>query len=850
MKIVPALCTLLILLCLGRSQYCPRQVMESYFLEGLLMPDESTVPFCPSIKNNCCTPDDMIAVYNKYETELLPKLGEMKDKLLMQIKSTLKLHNSVTKLSNVTFTDPTQEKFCKDKLEAVKNFNMHELLENLQNSFHGSFKYHAKNHKAFLCVFCDYDALKELILPTQTAPVESKMCHLALLETKEFLTEQNVDLVAYFKQLQEALDCLLFEKKFSLPFAFGFQEKLSDDFESCFEELTPDEMNDSCKELCGQLRLGAVSPVFQGDFLFLKRANIFFRAQMSFIKYKANTKAFNPVEYLNKVNKQNEIVRFFNVTDKKAEFRNSYQKPSKFLGLHDSEVADKNPTLGNCNFTKYMADLKNGVTDLPSRIKYRSFTYAQWYANVYLPLCTQKTSGDPTEPVDGRYRVGDTNHVNDLRTYLSSNLDLYQAAKFLTNTTDDVAGAGAALMGGGKQGGAQPATPKRALKAPRSGAAKQAKGTKRKGRKALKKEVSKKAHKRSKQLIAAKQLKAAKATVAKKGKATVVKKGKKLAQKQHSKRQKGAAENLLRKAKKLSRRKHKRSALAAGKKHSKSKAQRKLVDSVVPEKELIAEITEAVEEKLKRKEQLKRHQRRLRVLEETAGEEGAWGVPELHGRVLLEDFVDPRAIEDPQAFFTKWFDSIVFRLNATSLMIHPNVENYPDISDFNTVAVTGQGIDMQDYTNTINFDLSMAEVSRIIQEGSSTEDKLEPEVTLILKACTDKMRLKIEISLEEVYSPSIEKGYFSRDDRDALRLSPKFDKSESFEQVDYKYFSKRVKDRLEHVVSDSFLVQPKISKKQTPLPASYFQDASKEGSAESGSGSRGRGRGSGRKAIL
>jgi hypothetical protein len=816
MKIVPILIAMLTLMSSTESQFCPRRLMESYFLEGLLLPDETPVPFCPSIKSNCCTPEDMINVYNKFENELKPKLEETHEKYLRSIKRLSLMHQRVMKLKDRKYSDPKQEGFCKKKLKEVKKFKMISMTDSLRLFYKPSFKYRSKIHKSLICLFCDYNALKEFNLPTKSIPVETKLCHFTLLENKEYLTQHSVLLVEYFMKMQEALDCLLDEKKFGEPFVFGYEQKLRLDFMGCFNELTPDEMNETCQDLCKLITVGSISPVFDGDYWFVERAVSFMNSQIETIIYKRKNTPPNLIEKLKEFN-NNDVVKFFNVTSKRKQFTSKFNNPSRFIGFHDEEVATKNPTDINCNFTAFLLDLEKKANNLQTRVKHESATYSNWYANFYIPLCTVKTANDTTEPADGRFRLGDRNYVNDERLYTSSDLDLVKVAKVMTNTTE----LGLDSLGGNDT----EAAPKRRL----GGSGKKQKGTAKKTAQRVSKTKGKANQKEvlvKKSKVDKKNLKTNKKT--KMNKKSVSKKSKKDKHERKLKPKTRVSKNLLHSAKKASK-KNKRKTQKSRKngKQMKKKPQRHLEDSGVKNEKLIDKIAEAVEEKIESKVKLMKRKQTLRVLEELRKEDEMLGGHITGGRVLQEEFVDPRLKENPEEYYKMLFDSITFLLNSTSSQIHPNLANFPVISEFQIAPAKGQGLDAQDYLATMNFEMTVTELRKTITDGASAEDNLDWEVSRIVTMCSDKMMDRVVLNLDNDYSASISKEFLSKDDNDAAGKTGFYDKAENFE-IGSRFFSSRVKDQLEFVVNNSFLFQSKISKSKTPMPKSYFTEGPTE----------------------
>jgi len=87
-----------------------------------------------------------------------------------------------------------------------------------------------------------------------------------------------VDLVVYIKLLQKYLDCALYDKFYDFPFLWETRNKLLRTTKGCVDAVrkTLNKQIPECANLCNKLRIGAFSPVFEGDYNFINRVAGYF----------------------------------------------------------------------------------------------------------------------------------------------------------------------------------------------------------------------------------------------------------------------------------------------------------------------------------------------------------------------------------------------------------------------------------------------------------------------------------------------------------------------------------------------------------------------------------------------
>lgn len=316
MKTLAIFFTAVLLFAHSSPDFCKKTLMSAYFLDGLLIPTKTKVPLCPSLKNNCCTSKDVIKIFDKFNNILKPRLRDFKLKFEASLLEIEKMQQEIFRIVQKTTWQGEQQGFCAPSYAKFANFPFMELMIDLRKGFLSSFDYFDKLHQSYLCTFCDYDVQSQIMLSTQTMVVDDTVCLNSLNINRHFLTAQNIRLTQFYQIVHQHLSCLLYETNFNLPFIYGTQDDLLQDFTSCFAVLSNDSLDPKCKPLCNNLFLGGTSPVFEGNYLFISRANFFYNDMISIIQTKQNATSFDPMAALQVMNLQNDVVKFFNVPNK------------------------------------------------------------------------------------------------------------------------------------------------------------------------------------------------------------------------------------------------------------------------------------------------------------------------------------------------------------------------------------------------------------------------------------------------------------------------------------------------------------------------------------------------------
>lgn len=342
-----------------KADFCSTQLMKAYSLEGLLKPDKHRVPFCPEIQQNCCTEQDIVSVYDKYYDVLLPKMEELKEQFNNQVKHLEKLHERIIRLEQKDDYIGEQRGFCQNTLKNFTDFPFQSMTHSLREGFHISQDIFESIHESFLCVFCDFELQKNIILETMQIGQDGAVCLEVLSKNTDFMLTSNVKLVNFYKSVQNYLDCQLIRGRFNFPFLFGLMADMQEDVTECYKKFDPAVMSDSCRNVCGHFRLGAISPIFEGNVYFMDEATTYFDNIITLIETKNNNTAFNPINALNELNEPIHGIRFFQIPDKRQRRMDAFRDlPNRHVGdiwggqgvvRNDLRPYDENPDVEDEN---------------------------------------------------------------------------------------------------------------------------------------------------------------------------------------------------------------------------------------------------------------------------------------------------------------------------------------------------------------------------------------------------------------------------------------------------------------------------------------------------------------------
>lgn len=148
------------------------------------------------------------------------------------------------------------------------------MIKKLEQGFIKSKKSFLDYHKSFYCLLCDQKAHLLIDLEMRKISVDSRNCVSKLRDNKEYLKALNIDLINYLEDMQAHLDCAYYEEHFDFPFLFKYEEQFKSEALKCLNKFDPEnnEVDKSCMNLCGTLKIGGISEHFEGTLSFLKKA--------------------------------------------------------------------------------------------------------------------------------------------------------------------------------------------------------------------------------------------------------------------------------------------------------------------------------------------------------------------------------------------------------------------------------------------------------------------------------------------------------------------------------------------------------------------------------------------------
>ena len=900
--------------------FCKKTLMSAYFLDGLLIPTLSKVPLCPSLKNNCCTSKDVIKIFDKFNNILKPRLRDFKLKFEASLLEIEKMQQLILRIVQKNTWQGEQQGFCAPSYAKFVNYPFAELMIDLRKGFMSSFDYFDKLHQSYLCTFCDYDAQSQILLSTQTMVVDGTVCLNSLNTNRHFLAAQNIRLTQFYQIVHQHLSCLLYETNFNIPFIYGTQADLLQDFTSCFAVLSNDSLDPKCKPLCNNLFLGGTSPVFEGNYLFISRANFFYNDMISIIQTKQNATSFDPMAALQLMNSQNDVVKFFNVPNKTVTRTKAFKSRNNNFPVREKNQDDvfrndlsryvPNPddedddSTGSEDVYKNRAGTRmdqfiktrvsrrrrfptvrsKGTRRKPS--KQTSVLVANWKkraaaagnflrqtqpegtgVNVVrnnlilldrklkqekrnlkkMKVLQKKSKSISVLNIDGTFTMlenGDSlsNGITNNNGVLFKNGEPLETKipiskmnppiKYLKEVVLQISKS----LPTKKKENIQTKTGKkltRELLAKPIGNAKKEKVDK--PNKELRKVVARidsnnkqtekiEVKKRqgfiseNKEQVASKNDRSLQKTIvsaSKKHDAQIPetqKVGSKITESDKSVFSSPVTQNLIKIDQvKSPQQKEKKESISflLGKK-SIPTDERKLLNKM-------AKIIDTQFQKKQSKTVKPRRQRfspklmHKRILKEFFHDEPASFHRIKNGRILKETDpdIDPMAVLYPSAYYSALYDSFLFLQNTTSQEIYKNNINVPDLIYFKRTFVSNQGINTDSYVASLNFEVSRNQLLVLIK-GKTNLDPLDSTMLAIINSTSTNFLSIVMTSLAKEFTIIIQPEYFSKDDKDWLRMEPVYENQELLDTIDYQFFDDRFVSKIQNHMTTPFVQSKRI----------------------------------------
>jgi len=807
------------------SDFCKKSLMNAYNLDGLLEPNHQKNPLCPTIKNNCCTTGDILKVYDKFTNHLKPKLAEYKDKFGQSVRKLKRLHAEVTRLKARQDWQGNQKLYCQSSLEELLRFDFHEMADELRVGFVHAQDYFTKVHTGFLCIFCDYDAQAEIMLSTQTVGVDSGICLDVLNQLKDFLILQNILLVDYLKRVQKFLDCLFFDDKYNLPFTFGQQDMLATDFAGCFEKLTPDSLDKLCEPLCGQLRFGAISPVFEGHLFLILRATDAYTDMVKAIKMKQSMTPFDPLGALQKINQARGSMVFLNMQKKREARLAVMNKSSNKFGVAENNLDDifRND-ISNYPATRREDNIDSHAENNPDTLLENNVRgWDPYYRQIY----------DPNSAIN---RAAANQTANALRNIagspqggLGNNTQWNQG-----NGTNNSTNLTTRWMKKMRKLG-QSKSWKEHLKARRLSNAKaipvmEADGTMimlhngqslsngMTNSNGVLTRHGKPITFRERKLVQIKHKPVPRKAMAQKKDKLAIKKAEKAARKVLAAKKAEEKDELKKITAKLEQKLGKKVSLTvsptAADVLEKDAIKTLLGKKNIPvaEEKLLERMAKVIDSQFTAKKKAVKSKRHVRLLEELMAEEDELvTLSHSRGRILSATTGDPKMLLDPIAYHTSLYEAIEFNLNATSHEIYKCLANTPDLVGLKKKYIFNKGVNVGLYFENLGFDTSRPTLDLQLKGQTnadvpdSTKDTLLKTVNAALIA--DVMRL-LGSEFVVIVSPDRQ----SEDDKELLRAEPTYDPIELFTEIDRQFFNDDFVTHLHRNLPNSYIRQKRMSR--------------------------------------
>ena len=299
------------------SMYCNLNLMQSYNLGGTLKPSETRNQLCHTIKQNCCSAEDQIALFDMSAGKLLPALTSYYDKMTKAFRDLEEMNVEAQKIGYKTYVAKGKRKYCEKKEEDFKKIKIGKILDHLKMGFEIAFMDFKDQHYAFYCVLCDYAAHAKITTTGKKITLDSGNCTSHILKNKDYIMALNIELVDYFKKLLHFLDCAFYDNSYEFPFLWENQAKFETVSRNCLEKMDPDsnDLTADCKTFCEVYDIAGISPHLEGDPLFIDQAVDYARGMISEInhKHKSSSASFNPLHHLEDLDDKNdEDVELFN----------------------------------------------------------------------------------------------------------------------------------------------------------------------------------------------------------------------------------------------------------------------------------------------------------------------------------------------------------------------------------------------------------------------------------------------------------------------------------------------------------------------------------------------------------
>ena len=299
------------------SMYCNQNLMQSYMLGGNKKPSDKRNHLCHSIKQNCCSSEDQLKIFDEVSSKLLPSLASYYDKMTKAFKDLEDMNVEAQKIGYKSYIAKNKRAYCEKKEKDFKAIKISKIIEHLKIGFEIAFMDFKDHHYSFFCVLCDYSAHAKITTTGKKITLDSHNCMSHIQKNKNFVMALNVELIDYFKKLLHFLDCAFYDNSYDFPFLWENQAKFETVSRGCLEKIEPDssELSAECKEFCEVYNVAGISPHLEGDPLFIDNVIDYVNGLITEINHKHSNAAasFNPMHHLEDLDdKGDEDIELFN----------------------------------------------------------------------------------------------------------------------------------------------------------------------------------------------------------------------------------------------------------------------------------------------------------------------------------------------------------------------------------------------------------------------------------------------------------------------------------------------------------------------------------------------------------
>ena len=353
----------------SEKEKCHQNLMQSYLLKGVEQSNNRTMFLCPTIKKNCCTRHDMQRVFHFVRDIVPAKLQDYDQKidiLLMQIRE---IHIQMVKTPPTFVGFRRRRQFCARQYRKVIAVDFQQLYNKiLENSMLA--KYFLQDHyQKFFCMMCDANAHLNMVFREnkQNVSFDISYCEDIIKENKELIRLFNVELMEYFRTMQNVVDCVHYSRSYHLRFFRRDKVIQMNQIKGCLEDLQGPRFQQVCGKVCHYINMSQIVPMLQGDFDFLHEVVLVFNR---FLKYRESGnlislrlrnffRRFRLPKRLMRTRRTNFVRNIvFRPPKNKGKARSlvdedSHQKPSKELQLIDKTTLKKYAKKNRSNVKKY-----------------------------------------------------------------------------------------------------------------------------------------------------------------------------------------------------------------------------------------------------------------------------------------------------------------------------------------------------------------------------------------------------------------------------------------------------------------------------------------------------------------